>query len=168
MHRGSAICFLVYSLVVSTIALAVENGEAMYAGGTIQSLPAETVGRLNTSAQDALIFEGPGNRLEVPYASISSFQYSQEVVRHLGVLPAIATGLLRHRQHRHLFRIEFRLENQPPQVAIFEVPKQMPKVLQAVLETRAPQGCRVPSPCGFQCGNCVPALPSVDRKVAHR
>jgi hypothetical protein len=150
MNKRTRICLLVYSLVVSTIALAVENDEAMYAGGTILAVAAGTTGHLSTSARDALIFEGPGTRIEIPYASINSFEYTQNVTRHLGVLPAIATGLLRHRQHRHFFRIEFQPESQPPQVVILEVSKHVPKVLQAVLETRAPQGCKALPICGRQ------------------
>jgi hypothetical protein len=79
----------------------------------------------------------PAIKVEIPYASIESHKYSKEVARHLGVLPTIAVGLLKVRQHRHFFRISYRVPGAAAQVVIFEVPKQMPRTLEAVLQTRA-------------------------------
>jgi hypothetical protein len=64
------------------------------------------------------------------------------VARHLGVLPAIAVGLVKKRQRRHYFRISYRDENGVVQVVVFEVPKNMPRTLLPILQTRAPQGCK--------------------------
>ena len=126
--------------VLSLGANAVEGGDVMYEGGTITGVAAGSIGHLNTVSEKFLLFEGSGGKFEIPYASIRSFDYSQPVVRRLGVLPAIATGMLRHRQRRHLFRIEFDdPQGGAAQVVILEVPKQMPGVVQAVLEARAPQ-----------------------------
>ena len=148
-------------LVLCTAAMAVEDGDVIYAGGTIAAVAPGSTGQINTAARDALIFEGKGNRFEIPYAAISSFEISQDVARHLGVLPAIGTGLLRHRQRRHFLRIEFQPANATPHVVIFEVPKYMPKVLQAVLETRAPQACGAAPMCGRQSLN-RPANPRLE------
>jgi hypothetical protein len=41
-----------------------------------------------------------------------------------------------------MLRIAYRDEDHAPQVAIFEVPKKMPRTLLAVLQQRAPQGCK--------------------------
>jgi len=79
----------------------------------------------------------------IPYAQIDSFEYSQPVARHLGVLPAIAVGLAKKRQHRHFFQIRYRGDNDVMEVAVLEVPKQMPLTLLPVLRARSPQACRV-------------------------
>jgi hypothetical protein len=63
------------------------------------------------------------------------------VARHLGVLPAIAVGMVKKRQRRHFFRISYRDEAGDLRVALFEVPKQMPPVLLAVLGAKAPGKC---------------------------
>jgi hypothetical protein len=97
-----------------------------------------------------LVLEHSGSKLEIPYAAIQSFEYSKEVTRHLGVLPAIAVSLLRARQRRHFFRISYHDTNSVPQVVLFEVPKHIPRALQAVLDTRAPQAVKPSRPCG--CG----------------
>jgi hypothetical protein len=80
--------------------------------------------------------------VEIPYASIDSYEYSKDVTRHLGVLPAIAVGLVKMRRHSHYFRISYRTENGgPAQIVVLEVPKDMPRTLRAILETRAPGTC---------------------------
>jgi hypothetical protein len=138
---------LIMVLFASYHANAVENLDVLYAGGTLQSLPAGTVGRLDTTGNESLTFDSATGRFSIPYGAMDSYRYSEEVARHLGVLPAIGTGLLRHRQKRHLFRISFHDAQGTAQVVILEVPKHMPHTLQAVLETRAPHACGNQSPC---------------------
>jgi hypothetical protein len=128
---------------------AVEDNQVMYAGGTAPALQAGAVGQLDTTSETVLIFESSGAKLQIPYADIQSFEYSKEVTRHLGVLPAIGVGLLKMRQHSHYFRISYHGADNVSQVAVFEVPKQMPRTLQAVLQTRAPQSCK---PCSAKVG----------------
>lgn len=134
--------FLLLTLCIP--ALAVEDGQVMYVGGSAPGVSAGVVGRLDTTADKALIFEYSGNKLAIPYDAIRSFEYSKEVTKHLGVLPAIGVGMLKMRRHQHFFRISYRDSNHVEQVAVFEVPKHMPRILKAVLETRAPGTCR---PC---------------------
>jgi hypothetical protein len=100
---------------------------------------AGTVGRLDTTSQESLIFMQAENKLEIPYASIETHEYSNEVTWHLGVLPAIAVRLFKVRQRRHFFRFAYRDASNTLQSAVFEVPKQMPRTLEAVLQTRAPR-----------------------------
>lgn len=136
MKRFLPFCFL---LLLSLSASALENGHAKYVGGTLPGVTPGTVGRLDTTSETSLIFEHAGNKVEIPYAAIESHKYSKEVARHLGVLPTIAVGLLKVRQHRHFFRISYRVPGAAAaQVVIFEVPKQMPRTLEAILQTRAP------------------------------
>jgi hypothetical protein len=128
-------------------AAALENDQVMYAGGTIPNVKPGAIGRLDTTLEVALFFEHSGGKLPIPYADIQSFAYDKEVTRHLGVLPAIAVGLLKMRQHSHFFRISYR-DDKGGQVAIFEVSKQMPRVLQAVLASRSPTACK-PNKCSL-------------------
>jgi hypothetical protein len=128
-------------------AVAVEDGQVMYIGGTAENLATNLVGRLNTTSETSLTFEYSSNKLTIPYAAIESFEYSTEVAHHLGVLPAIAVGLLKRRERRHFFRISYRGTDNVSQVAVFEVPKHMPRTLQAVLVARVRHTCRPYSPC---------------------
>ena len=134
-------------LALSLPAAAVEDGQVMYFGGTVPAFTAGLVGRLDTTSETSLTFEHAGNKLVIPYSAITSFQYTTEVTHHLGVLPAVAVGLLKKRERRHFFRISYRDADNVSQVVVFEVPKHMPRTLQAVLEDRAPHTCGHYSPC---------------------
>jgi hypothetical protein len=147
MKKILGLCLLVLAPLVAT---AVENGQVLYVGGTSASVKEGVLGRLDTTSHAALNFEYSGGRLVIPFEMVDSYEYSQPVARHLGVLPAIAVGLVRRRQRKHFFRISYHDENKSPQVAVFEVSKEMPPTLLAVLKARAPQGCK-PQAAG-ECG----------------
>jgi hypothetical protein len=140
MKRFPQFCFL---LLLSLSAFALDEGHARYLGGTVQGLPVGVVGRLDTTSAASLIFEQAGNKVEIPFASIESYEYSKDVTRHLGVLPAIAVGLVKMRRHSHYFSISYRTESGgPAQIVVLEVPKDMPRTLGAILRTRAPGTCK--------------------------
>lgn len=151
MKRFTAVCLLLV-LMIALPAVAVENEEVMYVGGTISAVREGTVGHMDTTSTTALKFDSPGGSFEIPFARFDSYTYSEETARHLGVLPAIGVAVLRKRQHRHFFRISFHDENSTPQVAVLEVSKHMPKTVMAILQTRAPSACRlsVYNGCGQQ------------------
>jgi hypothetical protein len=136
-----AFCFLFLSMS----AAAVEDGYVKYIGGTVPAMTVGNVGRLDTTSEKSLIFVHAETKLAIPYASIESYEYSKDVPRHLGVLLAIAISLVKMRRHNHFLRISYRdPDSAVAQVVIFEVPKQMPRLLQAILQTRVP---RTPRPC---------------------
>jgi hypothetical protein len=139
MKKFVALCFV---LIFSLPALAVEDGQVMYVGGTAAGVNPGVVGHLDTTSETALIFEYSDNKLAIPYSVTESFEYSKEVTRHLGALPTVAVGMFKMQSHRHFFRISYRDSNNVAQAAVLEVPKHMPRTLQAVLETRAPQACK--------------------------
>ena len=130
-------------LTLGLPAFASVEKNAKYTGGTVAALNVGGTGHLETS-DTALIFEYSGKKLAIPYTDIQSYEYSKEVARHLGVLPAIFVALLKARQQRHYFHISYRDTNQVQQVAVFEASKDTVRVLRAVLQTRAPQSC---GPC---------------------
>jgi hypothetical protein len=136
--------FMAVLLVLILIPMAteaVEDGQVMYAGGTVAGLKEGSIGKLDTKSLDSLTFESAGRTIVIPYARIDSYEYSHPVARHLGVLPAIAVGMVKKRQRRHFFRISYRDEAGNLRVALFEVPKQMPPVLLAVLGAKAQGRC---------------------------
>ena len=113
-----------YLLFACTLALplaAVENDQVQYMGGTAPAVRPGAIGRLDTTDEKSLNFESAGSKLLIPYADIQSFAYSTEATHHLGVMPAIAVGFVRIRNHRHYFRISYRGADAIPQVAVFEV-----------------------------------------------
>ena len=140
-------------LALSSPGFALDDGIVKYIGGTAPGVKPGMVGQLNTTSDSALIFEQSAGKLEIPYAAIQSFDYSKEVTHHLGVLPFIAVSLVRMRQRRHFFRISYRDPNGVPQVVVLEVPKRMPRTLQAILGSRAPSAVKPNNSCGCSCDN---------------
>jgi hypothetical protein len=138
--------FLCLLLALALPMAAVEDDQVMYMGGTAPALRAGAIGHLDTTSEKSLNFESSRAKLLIPYTDIQSFEYSTEITHHLGVMPAIAVGLVRIRKHRHYFRISYRGADEVSQVVVFEVPKQMPRTLEAVLKARAPQSCKPRSP----------------------
>jgi len=127
-------CFLILAMP----ALAVEGSQVMYVGGSATGVVAGTVGNLDMTTETVLVFQSAAGKIQIPYAAIQSFEYSTEVTHHLGVMPAIAVGLVKKRQRRHFFRISYMDQRDTAQVAIFEVPKGMPRTLKAILQDRSP------------------------------
>ena len=151
---GGSFVFAVGVLVVVPC-FAVEAGQVAYVSGTL-TVPQGTIGELDTTSPEALVFKfagsgsGPGE-IDISYKNIGGFEYSTEVAHHLGVLPAVAISLVKRRERKHFFTIRFTDPSDVSQAAIFEVPKGDPPGLLAILRARAALACRVQ---GSNCGGC--------------
>ncbi len=136
---------------------AVEAGQVAYTSGSL-TIPQGTLGSLDTTSATALVFRyttagaGPGE-IDIAYKNIGSFEYSTEVAYHLGVLPAIAVGLVKRRERKHFFTIKFTDSSDVVQAVIFEVPKNDPPGLLAILRARSPRACQSPM---LQCARSRP------------
>jgi hypothetical protein len=129
-------------LIAVASAQALEGNDARYVSGTATTIRPDAIGRVDLGLEQSLIFESSQGKLVIPYAAIRSFEYRPEVTHHLGVLPAIAVGLLKARQQRHLFRISYTDDHGANQSVILEVPKHMAVPLQMILTSRVPKTCR--------------------------
>ena len=143
-------------LLLALSACAAAADDVVYMGGTVSGLQPEITGRLDINDPNSLVFEsksgesktGENNssKTPIPFSAITSYEYTRELTHHLGVLPTIAVGLVRTRKHRHYVRINWREAEGPEQIALFEVPKQMPKSLLPILQARAPKACSLGGP----------------------
>jgi CDP-diacylglycerol--glycerol-3-phosphate 3-phosphatidyltransferase len=139
---------LVLKAALATPAFAVEAGQVAYTGGSL-SMAQGTIGSFDLTSSRALIFKhaGPGasaSEAAIEYKNIRGYSYTSEVAYHLGVLPAIAVGLLKSRERRHFLTIRYVDSADVAQAAVFEVAKSDPMTLLAVLRARAPQACGSP------------------------
>jgi hypothetical protein len=156
MKRLIAILML---LAFTLPAMAIVNdGEAMYLGGTAVGVKEGVTGKFDATSADTLNFVYNGGKLEIPYARVTSFEYSRKLARHLGVVPTIAVVMVKHLQRRHFFTIDYKDDKGVAQSVVFEVSKDMPQTLEAVLRVRAPRReVRPGSPCYYAgCQNYVP------------
>jgi phosphatidylglycerophosphate synthase len=145
---------LVLGAELVTPAFAIEAGQVAYTGGSL-SVAQGTIGSFDVTSSTALVFKyaGPGasaNEVAIEYKNIRGYSYTSEVAYHLGVLPAIAVGLLKSRERRHFLSIRYVDSADVAQAAVFEVAKSDPPALLAVLRARAPQACGSPMlNCGY-------------------
>lgn len=133
---------LVLLLAVAASAVAVEDAEVAYVGGTAPNVKPGTIGRLDTAQPTSLVFQYSGGKFDIPYAAIESFEYSKERAHDLAVLPIVAVGMFKRLQRQHFVRITYRDEANFARAVVFELSKHMPRAVLAVLEARAPQGCK--------------------------
>ena len=136
MKRLACVVFL-----LSACCMAVEQGQVRYLGGTLDNSKVGTVGRLDLSSPGSITYQVSESRFTIPYEQIVSYQYNQELGHHLGVLPALAVGLLKHRQHRHVFTIVYLNDQLTKQIAVFEVPKRAAGSVKAVLDAKGIHTC---------------------------
>src|ERR1700704_3567552 len=98
--------------------MAVENGEVRYAGGTVLSLKEGTLGRLVMTSPTSMTFESSGGQLDIPFAKIDSYEYCQQVARHLGVCLRLERGCSGTGREGISCVSLTRIENDAPQVVI--------------------------------------------------
>lgn len=139
------IILVVLMLVAVISAQAIEGTEVRCVSGTATGIRPDALGRVDLGSEQAFIFDSSQGKLVIPYTTIRSFEYRQEATHHLGVVPAIAVGLLKARQHKHLFRISYKDESNVSQAVILEVPKHMAVPLEMLLKSRAPNACAAPA-----------------------
>jgi phosphatidylglycerophosphate synthase len=110
-----------------------------FTGGSVSSIPSDTAGTLQIDSPDKLIFQAAsGNQIAIPYSAVESFYYRKELAHHLGVLPAIAVGLVSTRAHRRLITISYLDEAHAKQIVVLELPNGAPEILLPVLRSRTP------------------------------
>lgn len=140
---------LILTTLCATPALAAETIPALYDSGSAPNLHASTDGTLDLTSPTDLIFRtADGTTLSIPYQSITAFNYRIESTHHLGVIPAILVALVNSRMHRHFFTINYTDPSNTKQIAIFDVPKDEPRVLLPILRLRTSVCTPKTSDCG--------------------
>jgi hypothetical protein len=132
---------LLFAMAVTSFAeVFVDAGQAAYIGGTLVNVKTETMGKLDTTQEKALSFNYEGGKVTIPYDRIESWKYDEVLARHLGVIATTLVVMLKHRQRRHLFQIQFKDDAGVTQSALFEVGKEQPRAIVGVLQARV-AGC---------------------------
>jgi hypothetical protein len=130
---------LVVGSVVPTYA-GLGKKKVRYLGGTLSSVPENAEGNMFTTDATVLVFEwkakGKRNRLEIPYNQINSLEYGQKAGRRLGLAIAVTPLALLSKKRRHFLTIGFVDENGQQQAGVFELGKEIRRVILPTLEAR--------------------------------
>jgi len=138
-------------MAVGAASAPAQQSDVEYITGTVKGLTEGSIGTVDMSSPEALEFHAGSGQFSIPYSEITTVKCHEENRFRLGVLPAIAVGLLKARSKRHLVTIEWRHADAPPQVVTLDSSKQKARGIAAVLRARAPHACP-PGPvqgCGF-------------------
>jgi hypothetical protein len=154
--RKTVALLLLLALAMPAFALpgfALEGTDAVYTGGTLAQLKEGAEGKLDLTHGSGLQFVSAGVTYEIPYERIESYEHSNEVAVHLGIVAHVVVSLVKKRWRNHFVRISFTDVANLHQVAVFEIPKSLPMVLMPALIARAPQAhcapeweCKLPRP----------------------
>ena len=99
----------------------------------------DTRAALDTSSTAALELHAGTVMVPIPYEQINSYEYRVENRFRLGALPALAVGLLKAREKRHLLTIAWTDDQGAEQTATFETSRDRARGLIMVLDVRAPR-----------------------------
>jgi hypothetical protein len=123
-------------------ALAADGPEVQYVNGTAQGVKEGAFGTLDSSSATALNFQSGAAGFSIPYGGVSGYKYREENRFRLGVLPAIAVGMVKARSKRHLVTITWKDSQGVAEVATLEASKDDALGLIAVLRARSTQACK--------------------------
>jgi hypothetical protein len=116
--------------------------DATYSGGTAQ-IAADTPGTLDATSPVSLLFRSKAGEVSIPYAKIRSYEPRRDVVHHLGVLPAVAVGLVAARMRSYTTAISYGDDAGGMQVVVVETTERDQRQLQTILHARAASACLV-------------------------
>jgi CDP-diacylglycerol--glycerol-3-phosphate 3-phosphatidyltransferase len=133
--RGAAVvATLILLATVSIPSRASSIPSVTFAGGSGSTLSAGTTGSLDVSSPDKLVFHADkGSEITIPYSQIQDCTYQDPVAHRLGVLPALAVGLVGTRIHNHLVTLTYLDTAHARQTVIFQLPHSGPEVLLLIL-----------------------------------
>jgi hypothetical protein len=130
-------------------AVALAGPAAEYVNGTAQGVKEGSAGRLNASLAKALEFQAGASGFSIPWDGVQIYKYREENRFRLGVLPAIAVGMLKARSKRHLVTIGWKDSDGVAQLVTLETSRDDARGLIAILRARSTQACK--GRAGQQC-----------------
>ncbi len=148
MTRAIA-CSFVMAMLMGVSALAMDGVAVEYVNGTAPGVKEGSTGTVDTTAAKALEFHAGGAGFSIPYDGVQVYKYCEENRFRLGVLPAVAVGILKARSKRHIVTIGWKDAHGVAQVVKLETSKDDALGLIAVLRARSTQACK--GRAGQQC-----------------
>ena len=129
--------FLAMAFMLGSPAFAgIDKDAAMYIGGTVSTIPEQTVGKLDFTNDEKMTFRWSGGSWDLPYKQITSLEYGQKAGRRVGVAVVVTVWALFSKKRRHFLTIGFTDLEGKKQAALIEIGKGRVKTSLAILEAR--------------------------------
>ncbi len=135
-----ACLFMVAAFFATVISPALLGGipsnKAVYRGGTLASLAANTEGAVATTDPQVFKFAYKHGHLTIPYERVNFLEYGQKAGRRLGLGIVVSPVLLLSKKRRHYLTVNFVDEQGAQQAMVLELGKSIVRTTLASLEAR--------------------------------
>jgi hypothetical protein len=109
---------------------------ALYLGGTLDSLAAESAGAILTDDPISFVFITKRAAVRVPYERVNLLEYGLQVDRRLAEAILLSPLFLLSDKKKHFLTVGYENEEGKQQALVFEVDKSAVRTVLAVLEAR--------------------------------
>jgi hypothetical protein len=118
-----ALCLLLSSsIALSPLLQAGDSGSRVhYVGGTVAELPSKSEGTIQTTDEEALLFEARGIIIRVLYKDINTLEYGQRVTRRYAEAILISPLLLLSKKRAHFLTVGYADAQGHQQAMVFQV-----------------------------------------------
>jgi hypothetical protein len=135
MHTRRTLMFTLAASIAPAMA-ATRGNKALYLGGTVPALEPKTEGLLDVSGTQNVIFTWRQQKLEIPYAKVSSLEYGQKAGRRVGVALVVTPLALFSKKRKHYLTIGYEDAEGKRQGAVFELAKGTVRTILTTLTAR--------------------------------
>ncbi len=137
MKKVMAFLLAVFVLFELPVSAGLGGDKTMYIGGTINSIKVGTEGKSSATDEKVFVFEYQGGKLNIPYDRINDLEYGQKAGRRLGLALTVSPWLLLSKKRKHFLTIGYLDENEKQQAGVFELGKNIVRVMLATIEARS-------------------------------
>ena len=136
MLRRSIAILLVCAFVVPLAMAGVGSKNALYVGGTINTIKEGSEGTTSTKDEKVYTFTAKGTTLSIPYDRVDSLEYGQKAGRRVGLALTISPWLLLSKKRKHFLTVSWKDEADQQQAVVLDLGKDIIRTELATLEAR--------------------------------
>lgn len=136
MLRRSIAILLVCAFMVPLAMAGVGSKNALYVGGTINTIKEGSEGTTSTKDEKVYTFTAKGTTLSIPYDRVDSLEYGQKAGRRVGLALTISPWLLLSKKRKHFLTVSWKDEADKQQAVVLELGKDIIRTELATLEAR--------------------------------
>jgi hypothetical protein len=136
MKRTLAVAIVLCLVLQLPLFAGVGSDKTMYVGGTVDSLKPGVEGTSSATDEKVFVFAYKDGKFTVPYDQINDLEYGQKAGRRIGLAVTISPWLLFSKKRKHFMTIGFTDDKNKQQAAVFELGKNVVRVMLASMEAR--------------------------------
>ena len=127
-----------FLLGVTVEPLAAWNGsnKAVIVGGSLPGLPETAKGRIDTTDEEAFLFDSKSVEVEIPWEKINMLEYGQRAGRRIGLAIVVSPLFLTSKSRKHFLTLSFVDERDRQQALVFQIDKNHVRSVLVTLEAR--------------------------------